>query len=125
MLAVSRLLNPDCEHLEGDMRTLRLGRVFDVVFIHDAIDYMTTSQDLRHAMETAYVHCRAGVWRYLYRIMSARYFSLPLSTAATMRMAERYDFLEWTYDPDENDHTYVTDYAYLLREDGHPGVGGA
>jgi hypothetical protein len=29
-------------------------------------------------------------------------------------------YLEWTYDPDENDHTYVTDYAYLLREDGHP-----
>src|SRR5262245_15595750 len=40
MLAVSRNLNPDCEHLEGDMRTLRLQRTFDVVFIHDAIDYM-------------------------------------------------------------------------------------
>jgi hypothetical protein len=41
MLAVSRALNPDCEHLVRDMRTLRLGRAFDVVFIHDAIDYMT------------------------------------------------------------------------------------
>src|SRR3972149_1508073 len=29
MLAVSRALNPECEHLEGDMRTLRLGRGFD------------------------------------------------------------------------------------------------
>ena len=38
MLALSRTLNPDCEHLVGDMRTLRLGRVFDVIFIHDAID---------------------------------------------------------------------------------------
>ena len=37
MLALSRTLNPECEHLEGDMRTLRLGRTFDVVFIHDAI----------------------------------------------------------------------------------------
>ena len=26
MLAVSRELNPECEHLQGDMRTLRLGR---------------------------------------------------------------------------------------------------
>src|SRR5688500_5751641 len=33
MLAMSRALNPGCEHLEGDMRTLRLGRTFDVVFI--------------------------------------------------------------------------------------------
>src|ERR1700690_460268 len=27
MLAVSSTLNPDCEHVPGDMRTLRLGRV--------------------------------------------------------------------------------------------------
>src|SRR5512140_402509 len=37
MLAVSRQLNPECEHLEGDMRTVRLGRVFDVVLVHDAV----------------------------------------------------------------------------------------
>ncbi len=60
MLAVSRSLNPDCEHLEADMRTVRLGRVFDVVFIHDAIEYMTTLQDLRRAMETAFIHCKPG-----------------------------------------------------------------
>ena len=35
------------------LRTLRLGRAFDVVFIHDAIDYMTTHHDLRLALETA------------------------------------------------------------------------
>src|SRR6185295_7097869 len=29
MLAVSRALNPECEHVEGDMRTVRLGREFD------------------------------------------------------------------------------------------------
>ena len=41
MLAVSRQLNPECEHLRGDMRTVRLGRTFDAVFVHDAVDYMT------------------------------------------------------------------------------------
>ena len=60
MLAISRALNPDCEHVEGDMRTIRLGRKFDVVFVHDAIEYMTTPQDLRLAMETVYLHCKAG-----------------------------------------------------------------
>jgi SAM-dependent methyltransferase len=60
MLAVSRRLNPECEHVEGDMRTVRLGRQFDCVFVHDAIVYMTTEADLRKAIETAFVHCRPG-----------------------------------------------------------------
>jgi len=42
MLEVSRALNPECEHVEGDMRDVRLGRLFDGVFVHDAIVYMTT-----------------------------------------------------------------------------------
>jgi len=60
MLDVSRALNPECEHAEGDMRTVRLGRQFDFVFIHDAISYMTTEVDLRRAIETAYMHCKPG-----------------------------------------------------------------
>ena len=60
MLAVSRALNPECEHQVGDMRTLRLGRSFDAVFVHDAVCYMTTEADLRRAMETAWAHCRPG-----------------------------------------------------------------
>jgi SAM-dependent methyltransferase len=60
MLDASRGLNPECEHIEGDMRDVRLGRTFDAVFVHDAIDYMTTEADLRRAMETAFAHCRPG-----------------------------------------------------------------
>jgi SAM-dependent methyltransferase len=60
MLAQSRTLNPECEHLEGDMRTLRLGREFDVVFVHDAISYLATEDDLGAAIRTAAVHVRPG-----------------------------------------------------------------
>ena len=60
MLAMSQQLNPECEHLEGDMRTLRIDRLFDAVFIHDAICYMTTPEDLRRAFDTAFAHCRPG-----------------------------------------------------------------
>src|SRR5688500_15106939 len=45
MVAVSRTINPECEHFVGDMRSIRLWRQFDVVFVHDAIDYMTTEAD--------------------------------------------------------------------------------
>ena len=56
MLELSRTLNPECEHLVGDMRALRLDRVFDVVFAHDALSYLTTEDDLRFLLdETARV----------------------------------------------------------------------
>src|SRR5436309_14088852 len=50
MLELSRKLNPGCEHLQGDMKTLRLERTFDAIFIHDAIMYMTNDADLRLAL---------------------------------------------------------------------------
>ena len=60
MLEVSRRRNPQCTHQQGDMRTVRLGRDFDAVFVHDAVDYMTSEADLRRAMDTAFIHCRPG-----------------------------------------------------------------
>ncbi|HEX7070670.1 MAG TPA: class I SAM-dependent methyltransferase, partial [Rhodothermales bacterium] len=60
MLSHSREINPECEHQIGDMRTFRLGRSFDGVFIQDAICYMTSEEDLRRAIETAWVHLRPG-----------------------------------------------------------------
>ena len=60
MLDESRRINPECEHITGDMRTLRLGRVFDAVFIHDALTYLTTREDLMQCMKTAVVHCKPG-----------------------------------------------------------------
>ena len=60
MLAVSRAINPECEHIQGDMRQLRLGRPFDAVFAHDALDYLLTLDDLARMAETAWAHCRPG-----------------------------------------------------------------
>jgi hypothetical protein len=42
------------------MRTVRLGRAYDAVFVHDAVSYMASEADLRQAMETAFAHCRPG-----------------------------------------------------------------
>jgi ubiquinone/menaquinone biosynthesis C-methylase UbiE len=35
MLALSQTINPELEHVQGDMRSLRLGRTFDAVLVHD------------------------------------------------------------------------------------------
>jgi SAM-dependent methyltransferase len=60
MLAVSQSVNPECEHRLGDMRLLRLGRLFDAVLIHDAIMYATEPGAIRATLETAAIHCRPG-----------------------------------------------------------------
>ncbi|MFL5496654.1 MAG: class I SAM-dependent methyltransferase [Gemmatimonadales bacterium] len=57
MLAVSQALDPKCEHLLGDMRSLRLGRQFDVVLIHDAIMY--AGRELRPWNTVRIVRCPA------------------------------------------------------------------
>jgi SAM-dependent methyltransferase len=60
MLAISRRLNPECEHVLGDMRSVRLGRVFDCVLMHDAVSYMASRADLACAMVTAFEHTAPG-----------------------------------------------------------------
>lgn len=116
MLAVSRQLNPECEHVQGDMRTMRLGRLFDAVFIHDAIMYMTTEDDLRRAMETAYVHCRAGGVALFVPDFVRETFRPETDHGGHDGQGRGIRYLEWVYDPDENDTTCVMDFAYLLRE---------
>ena len=120
MLAVSRTLNPDCEHIEGDMRGLRLGRLFDVVFIHDAIDYMLSVEDLRGAIESAFVHCRPGGVALLVPDHVRETFEPSTEHGGRDGEGRAMRYVEWTYDPDESDTTCVTHFAYVLREAGQP-----
>lgn len=116
MLAVSRTLNPDCEHHRGDMRAIRLGRRFDAVFVHDAIEYMTTEADLRQAVETAYEHCRPGGVAVLVPDDIAENFEPSTDHGGSDAPDGRsVRFLSWSTDPDPDDSTTVTEYAFLLR----------
>lgn len=120
MLAVSRRLNPDCQHVEGDMRTVRLGRQLDCVFVHDAVCYMTTEDDLRKAIETAFVHCAPGGAALFAPDHLKENFQPSTDSGGNDGEGESAGkglrYLEWTWDPDPADSTYVVDYAYLLRE---------
>jgi SAM-dependent methyltransferase len=116
MLAISRALNPECEHVEGDMRTIRLGRMFDAVFIHDAIDYMTTPADLHQALETAFIHCRPGGMALFVPDHVRETFQPSTEHGGTDSHDRGLRYLEWTYDPDDTDTMYTTEYVYLLRQ---------
>ena len=118
MLKFSRLLNPECEHIQGDMRTVRLNRLFDSVFIHDAIMYITTIDDLRKVMETAHVHCIPGGIVLITPDWVKETFRPSTDHGGTDGNGRGIRYLEWTYDPDPNDTTYIVEFAFLLHEPG-------
>jgi len=115
MLAVSRALNPECEHVEGDMRTVRLGRSFDAVFVHDAIAYMTTEHDLRSVFVTAYEHCRPGGIALFVPDFVRETYSDGTGHGGHDAPTHGMRYLEWRYDPSPLDTTYLVDFAYLMR----------
>jgi SAM-dependent methyltransferase len=116
MLDLSRKINPECEHIQGDMRTLRLGRQFDAVFAHDAVSYMTTEDDLRAAIVTAFDHCKPGGAAVFGPDEVAETFDSRTDHGGHDGPKRSLRYLEWTWDPDPKDSTYFVDYAYMLRE---------
>jgi SAM-dependent methyltransferase len=120
MLVASRGLNPECEHMRGDMRSVRLRRLFDGVFLHDAVAYMTTIEDLHKAAVTAFVHCRPGGAALFAPDAVRETFRASTSHGGHDGDGRSLRYLEWTWDPDPVDTSYVTEYVYLLKADGHP-----
>ena len=118
MLDVSRRLNPDCPHVQGDMRSIRLGRTFDAVLVHDAVDYVTSQDDLRLVIDTAFAHCRPGGLAVF----------VPDHTAETFRAGtgkggggddgsgRQASFRERISDPDPGDDWILAEYEFTLRE---------
>ncbi|MEQ9398709.1 MAG: DUF429 domain-containing protein [Longimicrobiales bacterium] len=117
MVEVSRRLNPRCDHVVGDMRSVRLGRVFDCVFVHDAVSYMTTGADLHALMQTVRAHCRPGGAVLVAPDWVRERFEPETGSGGHDGDGRALRYLEWTWDPDPDDSTFVTDYAFLLR---HP-----
>jgi SAM-dependent methyltransferase len=117
MLGISRQLNPDCEHRQGDMRTLRLGRRFDAVFVHDAVDYLLTEDDLRQALDTAHVHCRPGGIAMFVPDRTTESFEAATDCGGSDSDDGRgARYLGWLWDPDPADSWVQTAYAFLLRD---------
>jgi SAM-dependent methyltransferase len=116
MVAVSRGLNPECEHIVGDMRSLRLDRTFDAVLVHDAISYMTTEDDLARALDTCALHCRSGGALLLLPDFVRETYWSDTEHGGHDGAARSLRYLSWTWDPDPNDDTYITDYVYVLRD---------
>jgi SAM-dependent methyltransferase len=116
MLAESRKQNPELEHVEGDMRALRLGRQFDGVLIHDAIMYMTSEEDLRAALVTAHVHCSPGGVLVVVPDWVSETFRPHTTQEGTDAGGRGVRYMEWVWDADPNDSEVNNEFILALKE---------
>lgn len=117
MVEVSRRLNPECEHAVGDMRTLRLAQRFDAVFVHDAIMYMTTLEDLQAALATVAEHLVPGGIAVVQPDFVAETFRPSTDHGGHDAPDGRsLRYLAWTREPASGRTVVEVDFAMLLRE---------
>lgn len=116
MLEVSQDVNPECTHLLGDMMTLDLRRVYDLVLVHDAIMYATDRDSLEAVFATAYRHLRPGGGAVFVPDCVQETFEPATTTGGEDGSDGRgLRYLEWTRDPDPGDTSYEVTWAFLLR----------
>lgn len=117
MLAKARATHPDIEYLEGDMRTLRLGRLFDAVAIPDSIDYMATLDDLRSAIATAVAHLKPGGVLLVVGKPQEQFQNNNFAYTGE-RQGIHLTLLENNYINPHRPNTYEATLIYLVRQSG-------
>ncbi len=119
MLCLSAKLNPDVEHYLGDMRSIRLGKKFDAVLIHDAIAHMFSEGDLRATFVTVRTHLRPGgvilvAPEWVREVFSGpRDFRWVRKTGAVAVTIE-----EHLHDSDPEDTEVESIFSYTISENG-------
>ncbi len=117
MLEVSASLNPDCEHLVGDMRTLRLNRRFDAVLVHDSIDYLVDEDEVSALAATVVAHLEPGGIALMLPDHVKDFFEPSTDWGGSDSPDGRgARYLEWTWDPDPHDTWAQAEYSFVLRE---------
>ena len=125
MLEMARLLNPEINYIQGDMRTVNLNRTFDSVIITDAINYMTSSSDLLKTFKTVHRHLKPG--GIFLTIMEQHKETFKQDqTFVTSRSKPGQDInitlIENYFDPDPVDDTYEGTFVFLIRRKGELGI---
>lgn len=123
MVEVSQGLNPECQHHVGDMRDFSLARTFDLVFIHDAIMFISTREDLQKVFQVAAAHLAPNGILFI----TPDYFRETFEPGSDSGGHDADDgthkgmrYVEWTIDLDPDDDQVETDYVFILRDaDGH------
>ncbi len=115
MLDRARAANSDVEYIQGDMRSIRLERQFDVVAIPDSIDYMASLSDLTTAIQTAAAHLKTnGVFLVVANVKERFHDSNFAYTAE--RDGVHVTVFENNYTDPLRSNTYEATLVYLIRQ---------
>jgi SAM-dependent methyltransferase len=119
MLAQAAELNPECRFIEGDMRTFRLGEMFDAILMDDAISHMNSLADFRATLRVAHEHLNPGGVLIVTPDVTSETFEQNKTTTTNVH----HDGLDVTiienvYDPDPSDEQYDATILYLIRQKG-------
>ena len=117
MLEIARDLNPETVYHHGDMRTIELGGLFDVVVVPESIDYMITENELYSAIMTAQKHLKPG-GLFLVVANIAERFSQNNFVYTGSRDDIEITLFENNYIPSYPGPTYEATLIYLIRRKG-------
>ena len=117
MLEIARNLNPEVTYFYGDMRKIRLKECFDAVAIPDSIGHMTTLEDLRKAILTAYKQLKPGGVLLIVTLISEEFRENNFVYTGSKGDVEVTIF-ENNYAPDPAGTTYEATGVYLIRRKG-------
>lgn len=115
MVALAAELVPEARCLVGDMRTLRLGELFDAVFVHDALSYLRTVEELRQVADTVVAHLRPGGVALCTPDYTRETFEPSTDCGGSDGAGESVRYLEWVWQRAGQEDGYVADYVVVHR----------
>lgn len=117
MVELARRVNPAVEYVVGDMREIRLGRLFDVVLVHDAIAYMTSPDELLAAFQTAAAHLApGGVLLAVPEQLRLAYDPTDVTTVTRTCGDQTVTVVELQLMADPADDWYETEFLFIVRQ---------
>jgi SAM-dependent methyltransferase len=119
ILALAKNLNLEVIYHQGDMRSIRLGELFDAAIITDAINAMTTKEDLHRAFITAYEHLKpGGVFLTFAEIIVGKFKQNKTLCSTHSKGNLEIAFIQNYYDPNSIDTSYEATFVFLIRKEG-------
>jgi SAM-dependent methyltransferase len=118
MLELARKLNPDADYIQGDMRDIRLDKLFDTVIVHDSISYMLSERDLKSVFETAFLHLKpGGLFMAIVEETPDKFRQNKVNYITHSRNGVEITSVEHFYDPDPKDNIYDYVLIYMIKQD--------
>jgi SAM-dependent methyltransferase len=119
MLGLARKRNPELEYHQGDMRTFRLDRKYDVVMAMDMLMYNRSYADLETTLTNFSDHLKAG-GVLLFYVENIKEKFEQNKTRFKRHKKGNIDIVlvENDYDPDPNDTEFECHLIFLIRKEG-------